>query len=193
MKFAYQEGATPYNLDDAFFLIPKHITTQKELNEWEQNNIRIAEIWLFTRKRKGIISADFIKLLHKKMFDRTWTWAGQFRHHLTNIGVVPYLIPIELRKLCDDVFFWIANKSFPTDEIAARFHHKLVFIHLFPNGNGRHARIITDALLISLNRPRFTWGKINLTNSSKTRHTYIESLQHADNGDYTDLMAFVRS
>lgn len=149
MKFVYEEGATPYNQDDAEYLIPKQISTQKE-----QNNIIRAERWLFAKKRKNILTIDFIRSLHKKMFDQTWTWAGQLRSHQTNIGVSPYHITTNLKMLCDDVTFWISHKSFSPFEIAVRFHHKLVAIHPFPNGNGRHSRLMTDVLLLSLGYPR---------------------------------------
>jgi len=96
--------------------------------------------------------------------------------------------------LCDDVRYWIANETFEADEIAARFHHRLVQIHLFPNGNGRHARLMADILLEQfLGRPPFTWGSANLANTGDDRKRYIESLAAADKGDYTLLMEVVRS
>lgn len=161
MKFVYAEGATPFEQDNAAQLIPKHMTTQDQLNEWEQANIIQAEKWLFTKKHKNILSIDFIKKLHKKMFDKTWIWAGCFRHHQTNIGVRSFEIQSSLQILCDDVKFWIENQTYSKDEIACFLHHRLVFIYSFPNGNGRHARLLTDAFLadaflVSIQKPRFT-------------------------------------
>ena len=193
MKFIYPEGATPYNQDDAAALIPRHITTQKQLNEWEQDNILSAERWLFTSKQKSLLTIAFIKKLHKKMFDKTWKWAGEYRTHNTNIGINYPLIQESLKNLCDDVVYWIENKVFPIDEIAARFHFKLVFIHAFPNGNGRHSRLMTDALLRQLGAPRFTWGSGGLCEQSNVRSKYIESLKEADKENIRPLLDFVRS
>lgn len=193
MKFVYPEGATPYNQDDAADLIPKHMTTQKQLNEWEQNNIIAAERWLFASKHKSLLTIGFIKKLHKIMFDKTWKWAGEYRTHNTNIGINHPLIQEALKNLCDDVDYWIENNVFPVDESAARFHFKLVFIHAFPNGNGRHARLMSDALLIQLGEPRFTWGRKSLSEQSNIRSQYIESLKEADRGNAQPLLKFARS
>ena len=147
MKFVYPNAATPYNQDDQAALIPKHITTQQQLNEWEQENIIFGERWLFSRKHKDLLSISFLKKLHKKMFDRTWIWAGDFRRHNTNIGVSFPHIQECLANLLADVAYWVESGTFPLDEIAACFHARLVFIHPFSNGNGRHARLLTDAFL----------------------------------------------
>lgn len=193
MKFTYAEGATPFNQDDALYLIPKHIKTQKALNEWEQANIVLAERWLFSQRKKDLLTIEFIQTLHKKMFDKTWSWAGKFRRYQTNIGVDPSLITVSLKAFCDDVTFWIQKDIYEFQEIIVRFHHRLVQIHAFPNGNGRHARLMSDSLLISYNFPRFTWGSNDLTGSSEIRRNYIEALQRADREDYSYLMNFVKS
>jgi Fic-DOC domain mobile mystery protein B len=96
--------------------------------------------------------------------------------------------------LCDDVKYWIETKTFLEDEIAARFHHRLVSIHLFANGNGRHARLMADILLETMfHRRPFTWGSANLITAGEDRKRYIESLVAADRGDYASLLEFVRS
>lgn len=150
--------ATPLDPDEAEGLIPEHITTQAQLNEWEQANIIEAEKWINQTKFKlsKITSADFIKKLHKRMFDQTWHWAGSFRKSNKNIGVDWLSIPIQLKLLIDDVQFQIKNKIYKLDECVARFHHRLVAIHPFSNGNGRHARLMADIVLLSQNAKRFT-------------------------------------
>ncbi|ARN84286.1 mobile mystery protein B [Candidatus Nucleicultrix amoebiphila] len=193
MKFIYPEGATPFNQDDAAALIPKHITTQDQLNEWEQVNIIEGERWLFSRKRKNILTVEFLKNIHKRMFDKTWKWAGEFRKYNPNIGVPYLLIQEKLRHLCDDATYWVNNKVYSIDEIAARFHHRLVAIHAFPNGNGRHARLMADALLVQLGAARFSWGKETLVKPSQTRSQYIKALKQADKENYKALLNFVRS
>ncbi len=194
MEFNYPEGATPLDPNEIDGLLLTHITTKSELDRWEQDNINEALAWLEQRKTKDILNESFMKKLHKRMFGNVWKWAGTFRRTEKNLGVPWHQIPIELKKLCDDVEYWIKNKNFSEDEIAARFHHRLVSTHLFPNGNGRHARLIADILLDNvLDKPPFTWGSGNLITAGLDRNKYIESLIAADRGDYRLLMDFVRS
>lgn len=118
---------------------------------------------------------------------------GAYRKSQKNIGVAYYRIPTELRTLLDDCRYWLEHDTYPPDEIAARFHHRLVSIHCYPNGNGRHARLATDLLLTSLERDRFSWGSANLIDAGATRATYVAALRAADNHDYGPLLAFVKS
>lgn len=190
----YSPGATPIDVDEAAGLIPQHITTQKQLNEWEQSNILTAENWL-TNKRfriEEVVTIEFVKQAHIKMFDKTWRWAGHFRNTNKNIGVDWLKISIELRNLLDDIQYQIKHETYDKDELAIRFHHRLVAIHPFPNGNGRHARMMADILLLSLGSNRFTWGSKNLTGASKVRTNYISALRAADTFDYSFLKKFVR-
>jgi len=194
MDFNYPEGATPLSPNEIEGLLLTHITTQSELDRWELDNINESRGWVDERKPTDILNESFMKQLHKRMFGNVWIWAGVFRQTEKNLGVPWHQISVELKKLCDDVEYWIENKTFSDDEIAARFHHRLVFIHLFPNGNGRHARLIADILLENvLAKPPFTWGSGNLVASGLDRKKYIESLVAADREDYGLLMDFVRS
>lgn len=173
-------------------LIPSYITLRGELNEAEQANIIAAEHWALSRKRH-VPDGKFLNDLHKRMFGRVWKWAGQFRHSGKNVGVDAYRIPTQLKLLTDDCAFWIEHATYQPDEIAARFHHRLVFIHPYPNGNGRHARLATDLLLVSMGHARFSWGHKNLIASGETRARYITALRSADKHDYQPLFEFVRS
>ncbi len=194
MGFDYPPGATSIDLDEAEGLLLAHITTRAELDRWEQDNIKEAEEWAFRRKHKNMLSVDFVCKLHKKMFGTVSKWAGVFRTSGKNIGVDYWLIRQYLRDILDDVYMWIDQDVYPPDEIAARFHHRLVAIHLFPNGNGRHARLIADLFLVqTLGRPRFTWGSKSLVVAGECRGSYIRALQAADNYDYRPLLEFVRS
>ncbi|MCU7829156.1 MAG: mobile mystery protein B [Candidatus Thiodiazotropha sp. (ex Myrtea sp. 'scaly one' KF741663)] len=188
----HDDASTPLSAEELEGLIPSYITLRSELNEAEQANILEAEEWAFKRKR-DVLSEKFLNDLHKRMFERVWKWAGQHRHTGKNIGVDAYRIPVELRQLLDDVRFWISHETYQPDEIATRFHHKLVWIHIFPNGNGRHARLATDLLLTALGQPRFTWGRENLVDANETRQAYVGALRAADQHDYGPLLAFVRS
>ena len=173
-------------------LIPSYITLRGELNEAEQANILEAEGWAFGRKA-NVLGARFLKMLHTRMFGNVWKWAGEFRQTGKNIGVDAWQIAPELKNLIDDCTFWIENKTFEPDQIAARFHHRLVHIHPYPNGNGRHARLATDLLLRSMDQSRFTWGRTNIVDPGETRSRYIAALHAADRHDYAPLLDFVRS
>lgn len=186
------DAATPLTEEEREQLIPSYITLRSELNEAEQANILEAEEWAFARKR-DVLDERFLKNLHKRMFGRVWRWAGQFRQSERNIGVDAYRISTDLRQLIDDCRYWIENGTFDPDEIATRFHHRLVSIHPFPNGNGRHARLAADLLLTALGRPRFSWGRVNLVDPGETRQAYVAALRAADNHDYGPLLDFVRT
>lgn len=194
MNFDYPAGATPLDADEAQGLLLSHITSRGELDRWEQENISEAEAWAFRRKPKDILTIGFLKRMHKRMFGNVWRWAGEIRTSGKNIGVDLWQIDTGLQNLCADCAIWIEYGTYPPDEIAARFHHRLTAIHPFPNGNGRHARLITDILLVHLlGQPRFTWGSGNLVSAGDCRQQYIDALRAADRLDYSPLLAFVRS
>jgi Fic-DOC domain mobile mystery protein B len=186
------DASTPLTHEEREGLIPSYITLRSELNEAEQANILEAEEWAFARKRV-VLDEPFLTNLHKRMFGRVWRWAGEFRHTDRNIGIDPYRIQVELRQLLDDCRYWIEHSTYEPDEVAARFHHRLVFIHPFPNGNGRNARLATDLLLVKLGRPRFSWGQVNLIDPGETRQRYVSALRAADNYDIRPLLEFVRT
>ena len=188
------EANTPLAPEERDGLIPSYITLRRELNEAEQVNIDQGDRWAFNpRARHDVLSEDFIKALHKRMYGDVWRWAGEFRTTARNIGVDAWKIAPDLRVLLDDAKYWIDHKSYPPDEIAIRFHHRLVAIHPFPNGNGRCSRLAADLLAQKLGKPRFTWGSANLVAIAETRRAYVAALQAADRGDIVPLLAFARS
>ena len=186
------DAATPLSDEEREGLIPSYITLRSELNDAEQANIRDAEDWALKRRR-DVLDEGFLNNLHKRMFGRVWRWAGQYRRSGKNVGVDAYRIPTELRALIDDGRYWIEHGTYEPDEIAARFHHRLEWIHPYPNGNGRHARLATDLLLIAMGQPRFTWGSASLIDPGETRQAYIIALRAADRHDIKPLLAFARS
>ncbi|WP_341021076.1 mobile mystery protein B [Brevundimonas diminuta] len=186
------DAATPLTPDERAQLIPTYITTRAQLNEAEQANIADADLWAFRRKR-NVLDEAFLLNLHKRMLNGVWRWAGTFRQSERNIGIQAYRIATELRQLLDDTRYWVDHDTFPPDEIAVRFHHRLVFIHPFPNGNGRHARLTADLLAVQLGQDRFTWGRANLVTADETRARYIAALRAADNHDVGPLLEFARS
>jgi Fic-DOC domain mobile mystery protein B len=187
-------GATPLDPDEAEGLLPDHLSTRGELNAWEQVNIVNAVNWLRKRQKSdSVLDLGFLRELHRQMFSATWSWAGEFRWTLKNIGVLPEAIVEQIHNLIADVRYWIEHGSYGVDEMAARFHHRLVAVHPFPNGNGRHARLMTDALLRELNASPFSWGSGSIDHRGAVRDRYIQALRSADSGDYALLLTFVRS
>lgn len=193
MQFEYAPGATPIDPDEAAGLIPDYISTQRELNELEAVNIAAAVSWA-RRTRANVLSSHYARELHKRMFADVWKWAGSFRRSDKNIGLPWEKVPTALEELRRNTKYQIEHEVFPPDELAARFHHGLVSIHCFVNGNGRHARMMTDALLARvLNRPAFSWGNATETGEKVVRDRYIAALRAADRQQFEELFAFVRS
>ena len=190
--FDADDAATPLTQDEKQGLIPSYITLRRELNEAEQLGITAAEEWAFSRKR-DVLDEIFLRRLHKRMFKDVWRWAGELRTTPRNIGVEPWNITSMLRNLIEDARYRVLHETYPPDEIAVRFHHRLVMIHPFPNGNGRHARLAADLLLVKLGQERFTWGRVSLVNAGETRQKYVAALRAADAHDLQPLLAFVRS
>ncbi len=191
--FDEPEDATPLSPEDKRGLIPSYISTRAELNREEQRNILEAVVWASGRTRE-IISVEAIQNLHKRMFNKVWEWAGEFSQvHDRAIGVQPYMIGPDLRQLTGDVKYWIEHQSYSADEISARFHHRLVQIHPFPNGNGRCSRLAADILIQNLGGEKFSWGRGDLRSANDVRRTYINALRQADQHDFAALLEFVRS
>ena len=186
------ESNTPLTGEEREQLIPSYITTRAELNEAEHVNIAKASRWLF-RRMPDILDDAVLRALHKRMFDEVWQWAGKFRTSPRNIGVDAYRIGMELRQLIGDVLFQVEHHTYPADEIAVRFSHRLVLIHAFANGNGRHSRLAADYLAVKLGRPRFSWGIDSMSNAKIMRQNYVTALQRADQNDMSDLLVFARS
>ena len=193
----YPSGATPLDPNELDGLIPDYITTQGELNALERQNILEATSWVSGRQHSDVLNSTFAFDLHRRMLNRVWKWAGRQRTSNKTIGVFKEHISTELAKLFGDVKYWIDNKTYAWDEIGARFHHRLVSIHIFVNGNGRHARIMTDTLLMTNGQEPFSWGikksKGALEVEGTLRREYISALKKADQLDYGDLLRFVRS
>jgi|SRR5579864_763612 len=190
--FQEAEDATPLTPEERADLIPAHIAYRAELNAAEQENIARGQDWALARKR-DLLSEKFLKDLHDRMLGDVWRWAGKFRTTERNLGIHYYEIPVAVHELLEDAKTWVEHKTYPPDEIAVRFHHRLVHIHPFPNGNGRHARLMADLLVLSLGGERFTWGRANLQQAGDVRRQYIEALRAADNHDYAPLRRFARS
>lgn len=188
------DANTPLTDEEREQLIPAYITLRHELNEAEQINIGQALRWATARKKRDVLDQNFLRQLHKRMFGDVWRWAGRYRtSSARNIGVDAYRITMDVHQAIDDACYWIEHKTYPPDEIAVRFSHRLVAIHPFPNGNGRISRLIGDLLAQQLEQEPFTWGRANLVDVGETRARYIEALRAADNHDIKPLLLFARS
>ena len=190
--FEHPDDATPLTPEEQRDLLPSYIAYRSELNGAEQENIARGQDWAL-KSRRDPLTAKFVTDLHKQMMGDVWRWAGKLRKSDRNLGIPFYEIPTALRLLIDDTKAWIEHKSYPPDEIAVRFHHRLVQIHPFPNGNGRHSRLMADLLIMKLGGERFSWGSANLQAAGDVRGQYIAALKAADNYDIGPLLAFARS
>jgi Fic-DOC domain mobile mystery protein B len=196
LDFELVEGQTPLDEEEKEGLLIATITRRGELDEFEQLNIQKAIQWTLSRKFKKdeILTEKFVKLLHKKMYGTVWAWAGEFRRTNKNMGADKYMVSMELGKLLDDCKYWIENKTFSSDEIAVRFKHRLVQIHCFSNGNGRHSRLMGDLIIDKIfGKPVFTWGaRSNLSKAGGTRSEYLEAVKAADMEIIEPLLKFAR-
>lgn len=191
--FQEPDDATPLTPEERRELIPAHIAYRSELNEAEQENIARAQEWALARRGRDLLTEKFLKDLHRRMLGDVWRWAGRFRTSERNLGIAFHEIPLAVRQLLDDTRARVANKAYPPDEITVRLSHRLVQIHAFPNGNGRHSRLMADLVVMSLGRERFAWGSVGVQDAGDLRRQYIESLRAADEHDFTSLLLFARS
>ncbi len=197
VQYHYTEGQTPLDEKEKEHLIPT-ILMREDLDRFEQGNILEARIWVMRKSvsasKQDIFTEKFILNLHKRMYGRVWKWAGQYRKSNKNIGIDYLLIRTELRNLLDDATYWLEHNTYGITELAVIFHHRLVKIHLFPNGNGRHARLFADVIVAKYGGEKLTWGSnADLTTPDEVRKRYIAALHEADAGNYDSLISFAKS
>lgn len=196
LELEYINGQTPIEEEELQGLLIKTITTRGELDEFEQKNIEEAMLWTMQRtfRKEKVLTESFIRSLHKRMYGNVWSWAGKFRKTERNIGIDSKHISVSLKNLLDDTLLWLQNNTFSYDEIAVRFKHRLVSIHCFPNGNGRHSRLMADIIIEKIcKEPRFTWSRGDLSKKSQMRDVYIAAVKEGDKNNYQPLLAFARS
>ncbi len=196
LDLKYINGQTPLDEDENEGLLIPTIATREELDEFEQQNIEEALQWVLTRsfKAETVLTEKFICNLHKRMYGSVWSWAGKFRKTDKNLGIDKWQIPVALKTLCDDSLFWVRNKTYSPEEIAIRFKHRIVSIHCFPNGNGRHSRLMADIIINKIyDLPMFSWGTGDLVHQGDTRITYLKAVKEADNDIFQPLIEFARS
>jgi Fic-DOC domain mobile mystery protein B len=196
LELKYIEGQTPLDEEEKDGLLIQTVATRSELDEFEQQNIEQAVLWSLGRSFKpdNMFTEAFVQSLHKRMYGEVWAWAGDFRKSNKNIGVDKWQIPTELRSLLDDSLYWYTHKTYSPEEMTLRFKHRLVSIHCFPNGNGRHSRLMADIVIDKIyKQPVFTWGAADLVQQGDNRTRYLKAIKEADRGDMKPLIIFARS
>jgi Fic-DOC domain mobile mystery protein B len=194
--FRESEDATPLEAEEREQLLQSWITHRTDLNRAEEANILDGAAWARGRRSRrpdSMLSAGFVTLLHKRMYGDVWKWAGTWRTTARNIGVDAWCISMDVAALLDDVRYWVEHETYPRDELAVRLHHRLVAIHPFPNGNGRHSRLMADLLVERLGGTPFSWGSGGLADPGDLRRRYVTALRAADHHDIGPLLAFARS
>jgi Fic-DOC domain mobile mystery protein B len=188
------DGQTPIDDDEAAGL-RLHIRTREALNHAEEANIVKALLWVERSRivRQNLLTDVALKRIHREMFRGVWIWAGQYRVTDKNIGCPWPQIIEAVRQLCGNFAHRVSLGTEESDRLAVEFHHQLVSIHPFSNGNGRHARFCADRLIENLGGAPFAWGRVDLQVRGQARDRYLEALRAADGGDLEALMALARS
>lgn len=193
VHFDTPEGATP--IEDAAGLLIEGVLTYAALNAVETENIIMAvNEHLRRRKRRGEfwLTEEYVRRVHHDMFDSVWEWAGRYRNAQLNIGVQASRVREEVGKVCQDAAYWDAQKEnpMPVLERAVRLHHRLAWIHPFPNGNGRHARLLSDICLHVHHHKLPDWPSSALGGAGDVRGAYLAALKKADGGDFGPLINY---
>ena len=191
-----KKGDTLLSPEELDMLIPKHVTIRAQLDEVEQANIEEGLVWLLSQRNitaEKLFSKEFQDKLHIKMLGQVWEWAGKTRTRETNIGVMPHQIEIERKKLNDDAVFWCEATVMTPKELAITFHHKLIQIHCYPNGNGRHGRIMADLIVEKLyEMKRLDWITEDMLHEGEARDIYIDAMKSADDNSYKLLFGLIK-
>ena len=188
------DANTPLSDSDLEGLIPSWVASRADLNEVEAANVALGYDWLFGQQLSisDITDIEFVRELHRQMFKDVWEWAGRFRTRDLNIGISWFDITEATRQLVDNFAIRLGAPD-DADTECIDFHHQLVRIHPFINGNGRHGRAMADAAAVALGRPPFTWGGRSIVAADATRAAYIAALRSADQGDLVPLNEFART
>ncbi len=189
-------GITLLDEEEKQGLLIRTIDTREDLNEFEMKNVEEALLWVLRRSfvYTQVLDELFIYQMHQKMFGKVWAWAGKARTTNKNLGVDKFQIPVLLKSLVEDTRYWIENDTYEPDELALRFKHRLVGIHCFPDGNGRHGRMMADIIIHKIfDRDFFSWGRQNLSKHITSRKRYLDAMKAGDHFDFLPLIKFARS
>jgi Fic-DOC domain mobile mystery protein B len=185
-------GATPFDVDG---LRLTHLRTREAIYDAEAENILLAYQKYLRRRlspNRAWFTEGFVRQVHRDMLGAVWEWGGRYRETELTIGVPAHQIREEIAKLCDDRLFWDKDKNMPIIERAARLHARLAWIHPFRNGNGRHARLITDIFLYSHRHALPEWPHSELIQEGTPREEYLVAMKQADRGNFESLITFTK-
>lgn len=194
--FEPADNATPLNGEEQAALLLS-LSTRAELNQLERLNINAARVWAMRRsvlRRPDLLSDGFARELHRRMFNQVWAWAGRYRTTEKNLGWEVPRLAEGVRNACDDAKTWLELSTYPLPEAAVRLHHRLVLIHPWSNGNGRHSRLMADIMIAAGGGRELTWGAgQDLVVAGEVRRRYIEAVRQADQGNIGPLLEFAQS
>ena len=195
-RFEPADDATPLTGEEQAALIPS-LSTRAELNQLERLNINAARVWAMRAsvlRRPDLLSDGFARELHRRMFNQVWQWAGRYRTTEKNLGWEVHRLAEGVRNIFDDAKAWFEHSTYPLPEAAVRLHHRLVLIHPWSNGNGRHSRLMADIVVAANGGKELTWGAgQDLVVSGEVRRRYIEAVRQADRGNIRPLVEFAQS
>ena len=194
--FTQPDDATPLSAEEQAALLPS-LSTRTELNQFERLNINAARVWALRKavlRRQDLLSDGFARELHRRMFNQVWQWAGRYRTTEKNLGWAVPRLAEGVHNACEDARVWLEHSSYPLPEAAVRLHHRFVLIHPWPNGNGRHARLLADILVAAKGGKALTWGAgQDLVSVGEVRRRYIAAIRQADDGNLGPLVDFAQS
>jgi Fic-DOC domain mobile mystery protein B len=170
-------------------LLPS-LSTRAQLNDVERLGINAARVWAMrgtVLQRGDLMTEAFTRELHRRMFGGIWRGAGRFRTTMREPGWEPVRIAGGVGMFLDDAEGWLRYSTYPVHEAAVRLHQRLVAIHPWANGNGRHARLMADIVVASHGERPLTWGSRDPESAPRR---YTEALGAAERGDVASLVEF---
>lgn len=181
-------GRTSLTVQDLQGLKLPFVKTRAQLSAVEGPNIVSGKQATLTSRKSRVpnmLSVEYLRELHSRMFNDVWDWAAQIPStELQNefAASVPGIRPQLSILYADAIEYWLNDKRMTPEEFAVRVHHRVVKIHPFRNGNGRHSRLLADLLLSeNFGLETFTWGgSAQLGAGDLYRQPYLEGLKAAD-------------
>jgi len=193
IEYTYNSNAIEGNtltLRETQLVIREGMTISgKSLNEHleARNHPKAIEYIESLTERDHLSEADVLEV-HKIVFSGVLENAGNYRDAQVYVEGSGYLPPpaFEVPGLMKELFEWLEKnpQELRPIEIAGVFHHKLVSIHPFDDGNGRVARLLMNLLLIRHGYPFTVIKRVD-------RRRYYDTLRKADHGELKPFVNFI--
>ena len=197
IEMTYNSNAIEGNsltLKETFWVINEGLTVKgkplKDHLEAKDHHAALEYLYeLVEHGKNQTFSETLVRTLHQLVTkDTEKEWAGRYRESNVIIGGADHTPPdaLEVPSQMKNLMDWLkANKkSLHVIELAALFHHRLVYIHPFLDGNGRTARLAMNLLLMRAGYPLVVILK-------NDRKKYYRVLSSADKGNPKPLVQFV--